>query len=69
MEPIHPIEKQLAKQWIKRRLSAVYPELRNDPQGLANAYEQLGLTPAEAAPGEDAPTFQMQYPDVNRDEE
>ncbi len=41
--PIHPLDRLMAKSWIKRRLLAVYPQLRWDPEGLEAAYEALNL--------------------------
>lgn len=48
-EPIHPVERRLAKEWIKKRLARVYPELRGNPVALEKAYRELGLS---ARPGE-----------------
>jgi len=31
---LHPVERGMARQWIKQRLVAVFPELRNNPQAL-----------------------------------
>ncbi len=41
--PLHAIDRRMAKEWIKRRLSALYPELRGDPVALEKAYRELGL--------------------------
>jgi len=46
--PVHPVEKMLAKRWVKERLKAVFPELRGNPRALEQAYRDLGL---EARPG------------------
>ncbi len=40
---LHAIDRRLAKEWIKKRLAALFPELRNDPVALENAYQELGL--------------------------
>ena len=48
---LHPVDLQLAKHWIKQRLVAVFPELRNNPRELELAYQNLGL---DAQPGEQA---------------
>ncbi|RYD74036.1 MAG: hypothetical protein EOP84_20575 [Verrucomicrobiaceae bacterium] len=45
---LHPVDRQMAKHWIKQRLIAVYPELRNSPAALEQAYQALSL---EARPG------------------
>lgn len=43
--PLHPVDRRLAKQWIKKRLVVVFPELRNDPKALEQVYHQLDLEP------------------------
>jgi hypothetical protein len=47
-KPIHPIDKQAAKRWVKQRLAHIFPELRGDPEALEKAYRELDL---EAQPG------------------
>ena len=42
-QPLHAIDRRLAKEWIKKRLAALFPELRGDPVALENAYRELGL--------------------------
>ncbi len=42
-QPLHTIDRRLAKEWIKRRLAVLFPELRGDPAALENAYQELGL--------------------------
>ena len=50
-EPIlHPVDRQLARRWIKQRLVAVFPQLRNNPKELELAYQNLGM---EAQPGQE----------------
>ncbi len=62
--PIHPVDRQLAKRWIKQRLVAVFPELRRNPAALERAYQSLGL---EVLPGDaesnQEPVFEVQLPD------
>ena len=41
--PLHAIDRRMAKEWIKKRLAALFPELRGDPVALENAYRELGL--------------------------
>jgi hypothetical protein len=48
--PLHPIEQQLAKRWIKQRLVAVFPQLRNNPRALERAYQNLGM---DVQPGQE----------------
>jgi hypothetical protein len=50
-EPIlHPVDRQLARRWIKSRLVAVFPELRNNPAALERAYQNLGM---DVEPGQE----------------
>lgn len=46
--PIHPIDRQMAKRWVKQRLAHIFPELRGDPEALEKAYRELDM---EARPG------------------
>jgi hypothetical protein len=46
---LHPIEGRLAKRWIKQRLLAVFPELRNNPAALEAAYQALNMEPRDGA--------------------
>jgi hypothetical protein len=48
-EPLHPVEKKMAKRWVKERLKKIYPELRSDPNALERAYQELGIEPHEGA--------------------
>ncbi len=41
--PLHAIDRRMAKEWIKNRLAALFPELRGDPVALESAYQELGL--------------------------
>ena len=47
----------MAKQFIKRRLAIVFPELRNDPVALEKAYRALNLQPREGTEEGDAMTY------------
>ena len=42
---LHPVERRLAKEYIKRRLTTLYPELRTNPEALERAYQELDLEP------------------------
>lgn len=44
-ETLHPLDRGLARQWVKKRLAAVFPELRDDPVALERAYRALSLEP------------------------
>jgi hypothetical protein len=48
-QPAHPVESKMAKYHIKRRLARLFPELRNNPRALEEAYQALSLEPCEAA--------------------
>ena len=41
--PLYAIDRRMAKEWIKKRLALLFPELRGDPVALENAYRELGL--------------------------
>ena len=49
---VHPVDRGLAKRWIKQRLLVVFPELRGDPKALEAAYRALSLEPRPGGPGE-----------------
>jgi hypothetical protein len=53
---IHPIERGMARRWIKQRLVAVFPELRNNPPALERAYRTLGLQAREGQEAGEAET-------------
>ena len=53
---LHPVDQQLAKRWIKQRLLVVFPELRNNPRALEQAYQSLSLEPREGDEEGDAET-------------
>ncbi len=44
--PLHLIERRMAKEYIKKRLAALFPELRGDTQALERAYQELSLEAA-----------------------
>jgi len=51
-EPLHPLDRGLARQWIKRRLIVLFPELRHDPAALERAYRDLSLEPRPGGVGD-----------------
>lgn len=53
---LHPVDRQLARRWIKQRLVAVFPELRNNPVELERAYRNLGMDPQPGQEEGDAET-------------
>lgn len=40
---LHAVERRQAKEYVKRRLAALYPELLADPEALERAYRELDL--------------------------
>jgi hypothetical protein len=67
--PLHAIDRRLAKEWIKKRLAGLYPELRGDPEALEAAYLELGLEPAGTVrrPDGDVKSYAMNLPASIRD--
>jgi hypothetical protein len=49
---VHPVDRGLAKRYIKQRLIAVFPELRDNPRALEAAYRALDLDPQSDDHGE-----------------
>lgn len=61
--PLHPLYRKLAKEWVKRRLLAVFPELRDRPRALEQAYRDLSLDPRPGSgPGEPETVFDLRLP-------
>ena len=60
---LHPVDRGLARRWIKQRLVAVFPELRNNPQALDRAYQTLSLEPRPGQGPDEAKTvFELTIP-------
>lgn len=60
---IHPVEHGMARRWIKQRLIAVFPELRNNPKALEQAYRTLNLEPRLGQGPDEAQTvFELRVP-------
>ena len=60
---LHPVERGMAKQWVKKRLAVIYPELKNDPKALEAAYRTLSLEPKLGTEeGDQATYFEMRLP-------
>ena len=60
---MHPVEHGMARRWIKQRLVAVFPELRNNPAALERAYQTLSLEPRPGQGGDEAETvFELRSP-------
>jgi len=61
---LHPVDRGIARQWVKKRLAAIYPEFRNDPQALEAAYQALSLEPRLGTEeGDQAAYFEMTLPE------
>jgi hypothetical protein len=61
---MHPIDRGMAKQWVKKRLLMVYPELRDNPKELEAAYRSLSLEPQLGTEeGDAAAYFEMTLPE------
>jgi len=62
--PMHPVERQMAKRWIKQRLLVVFPHLRNNPRALEQAYRELSLEVQHGEEeGEAEAVFEMTFPE------
>ena len=60
---VHPVENGMARRWIKQRLTAVFPELRNNPAALERAYQTLSLEPRAGHGEDEAETvFELRMP-------
>ena len=60
---LHPIDRGMAKHWIKQRLLVVFPELRGNPRALEAAYHALNLEPRPGQEeGEAETVFEMTIP-------
>jgi hypothetical protein len=62
---LHPVEAGMAKRFIKQRLVVVFPELRNNPKALEEAYQCLGMSPRPGSEeGEAETVFEMTLPGI-----
>ena len=64
--PLHPMDRRLAKRWVKERLKRLYPELRLDPKALEQAYQDLGVEPLEGRGRGGATVFEINLPGDSR---
>ncbi|MCK9588508.1 MAG: hypothetical protein WC076_13190 [Terrimicrobiaceae bacterium] len=60
--PIHPMDRRIAKRWVKERLKRLYPELRLDPRALEQAYQELGIEPHEGCGKGGSTVFEITLP-------
>lgn len=57
---LHPVDRELAKRWIKQRLIVTFPELRNNPRALERAYQSLSLEARDGkGEGEEGTIFEV----------
>jgi hypothetical protein len=62
---MHPVEQRMARKWIKQRMVVVFPELRNNPRALEEAYRSLSLTPRPGQEeGEAETVFEITAPEL-----
>jgi hypothetical protein len=62
---LHPVDRGMARHWIKQRLVAVFPELRNNPGALERAYRTLSLEPKAGTEAGDLDTvFELSLPEA-----
>ena|SRR5579862_9635813 len=60
---LHPLDRKIAKQYIKKRMLLLFPELRNNPAALEKAYRDLSLEPRPGTEEGDMGTyFEMVLP-------
>ena len=64
--PLHPMDRRLAKRWVKERLKRLYPDLRLDPKALEQAYQDLGIEPHEGSGRGGATVFEINLPGASR---
>jgi len=64
--PLHPMDRRIAKRWVKERLKRIYPELRLDPKALEKAYQELGIEPHEGSGRGGATVFEINLPGDSR---
>lgn len=65
-KPVHPVERLMAKRWVKERLKRLFPELANNPEELEKAYQQLGIEPIAGAGSGGETVFEITLPDKAR---
>ena len=64
--PLHPMDRRIAKRWVKERLKRLYPDLRLDPKALEQAYQDLGIEPHEGSGKGGATVFEINLPGDER---
>lgn len=62
-QPLRPIERNMAKRYVKERLKRIYPSLRLDPVALERAYQELGLEPHAGSGEGGATVYEITLPE------
>lgn len=62
-QPVHPLERAMAKRWVKERLKRIFAELRTNPEALEKAYQQLGIESHEGTGKGGAAVYEITLPD------
>jgi hypothetical protein len=62
-ENIHPIDRRMAKHWVKERLRRIYPHLQSNPQGLEKAYNELGIEAHEGSGKGNGTVYEITLPE------
>ena len=63
---LHPLDRKMAKRWVKERLKRLYPELRADPKALERAYQELGIDPRPGEGKGGTTAFEITLPNETR---
>ena len=62
-QPIHPLQRAMAKRWVKERLKRLFPELRSNPEELEKAYRQLGIESHEGSGKGGSAVYEITLPE------
>jgi hypothetical protein len=62
-QPVAPIDRLMAKRWVKERLKRLFPHLRNDPVGLERAYKELGIQAHDGAGKGGTTIYEIKVPE------
>jgi hypothetical protein len=62
-EHIHPIDRRMAKHWVKERLRRIYPHLKSNPQDLEKAYNELGIEAHEGSGKGNGTVYEITLPE------
>ena len=65
-EKIHPLDRRMAKHWVKERLRRIYPHLRSNPEALEKAYNELGIEAHEGAGKGNATVYEITLPESTK---